>query len=174
MRTLQDEEVERNVSRVGLWRKTEVRVNPHAVLREDVASKRRMAEEFKLDPQDRDFAFVLRRLNNTANDNGQITLATVPTAIFKRGKCVFFVVTDSNKHNSKLKFITDPTKIFGYGIEKIFCEKQSQDLFRHPHQEASRIREARKNTRISLIKQPESTKLSHSNIENRSVLTGRR
>lgn len=117
----------------------------------------------------------MKRIGNSLNSNGQLTLAVVPTAYFFKGVCRFFVVADRHKHNAKLRFITDPAKISGFALEKLFCEKQPDEYYRLPTHESSKLKEGKmKLNRISMIKGSDSGKASLTNLENRSVLTGRR
>ena len=150
-------------------------MNDNAAQAEDIESKNKTIKEFELSAQDRDFAFILRRLSNNLNSNGQLTLAVVPTAYFFRGVCRFFLAADHHKYNAKLRFITDPAKISGFALEKLFCEKQPEEYFRVPAHESSKLKEGRARVnRISMIKGSDSGKASLTNLENRSVLTGRR
>ncbi len=150
-------------------------MNDNAPQSEDIEAKRKTIQDFELGPQDRDFAFILRRINNNLNPNGQLTLAVVPTAYFFKGVCRFFLVPDHHKYNAKLRFITDPSKITGFALEKLFCQKQPEEYYRIPAHESSKLKEgkARLNL-ISMIKASDSGKASLTNLENRSVLTGKR
>ena len=150
-------------------------MNDNAAQAEDIESKLKTIKDFELGPQDRDFAFLLKRIGNSLNGNGQLTLAVVPTAYFFKGVCHFFLVADRHKHNAKLRFVTDPAKITGFALEKLFCEKLPEEYFRLPSHDSSKLKEGRvKLSRIPMLKSSDSGKASLTNIENRSVLTGRR
>lgn len=103
---------------------------------------------------DQNFQWLLNRLINRMNLNGEPTLLISPTAFFSRGICHLYVEMDEKSYFSKPKFITDQSKLMNTELRTFFLKRQPQTYYDYL------IQEKMKHQKKNISKFPSSRKKS--------------